>query len=48
MKLSEIAIKRPVFATVMSLSIMLIGYISFTRMPVREYPETDPDRKSVV
>ncbi len=47
MKLSEIAIKRPVFATVMSLSIILIGYISFTRLPVREYPETDPPIVSV-
>jgi len=47
MKLSEIAIKRPVFATVMSLSILLLGYISFTRLPVREYPETDPPIVSV-
>ncbi len=47
MKLSEIAIKRPVFATVMSLTIILVGYISFTRMPVREYPESDPPIVSV-
>jgi len=47
MKVSEIAIKRPVFAAVMSLSIMLLGYISFTRLPVREYPETDPPIVSV-
>ncbi|MCB1184928.1 efflux RND transporter permease subunit [bacterium] len=47
MKLSEVAIKRPVFATVMSLAIMLMGYISFTRLPVREYPETDPPIVSV-
>jgi multidrug efflux pump len=47
MKLSEIAIQRPVFATVMSLSIILLGYISFTRLPVREYPETDPPIVSV-
>jgi len=47
MKLSEVAIKRPVFATVMSLSILLVGYISFTRLPVREYPETDPPIVSV-
>ncbi|MFH2051190.1 MAG: efflux RND transporter permease subunit [bacterium] len=47
MKLSEIAIKRPVFATVMSLSILLLGFISFTRLPVREYPETDPPIVSV-
>ena len=47
MKLSEVAIRRPVFATVMSLSIILLGYISFTRLPVREYPETDPPIVSV-
>ncbi len=47
MKLSEIAIKRPVFATVMSLAIILVGYISFTRLPVREYPESDPPIVSV-
>ena len=47
MKLSEVAIKRPVFATVMSLAIFLLGYISFTRLPVREYPETDPPIVSV-
>jgi multidrug efflux pump len=47
MKLSEVSIKRPVFATVMSLAIILLGYISFTRLPVREYPETDPPIVSV-
>jgi multidrug efflux pump len=47
MKLSEVAIQRPVFATVMSLTILLLGYISFTRLPVREYPETDPPIVSV-
>jgi multidrug efflux pump len=47
MKLSEISIKRPVFATVMSLAIILLGVISFTRLPVREYPETDPPIVSV-
>ena len=39
MKLSEISIKRPVLATVMSLAIVLFGIISFTQLPVREYPE---------
>ncbi len=42
MKLSDFSIKRPVFATVMSLAIMLFGVISFTRLPVREYPDIDP------
>ncbi len=41
MVLSEICIRRPVFATVMSLVIMLIGLVSYTRLPVREYPKID-------
>ncbi|MFO7446601.1 MAG: efflux RND transporter permease subunit [Ignavibacteriaceae bacterium] len=48
MKLSEISIKRPVFATVMSLTILLFGIISFTQLPVREYPDIDPPIISVV
>ncbi|MFH1843228.1 MAG: efflux RND transporter permease subunit [bacterium] len=47
MHISEFSIKRPVFATVMSLAIVLLGYISFSRLPVREYPETDPPIVSV-
>ena len=30
MKLSEVAIKRPVFATVMSLTILLMGCLLYT------------------
>ena len=47
MKLSELSIQRPVFATVMSLAIILFGVISFTRLPVREYPDIDPPIVSV-
>jgi len=47
MKLSEIAIKRPVFATVLSLAIILFGVIAFTRLPVREYPDIDPPIVSI-
>jgi len=47
-KLSDFSIKRPVFATVMSLAIVLFGVISFTRLPVREYPDIDPPIISVV
>src|SRR5207247_1428788 len=47
MKLSEVSIKRPVFATVMSLAIVLFGVISFTRLPVREYPDIDPPIVSI-
>ncbi|MBA3902218.1 MAG: multidrug transporter AcrB, partial [Rhodocyclaceae bacterium] len=37
----EICIRRPVFATVMSLVVMLLGLVSYTRLPVREYPKID-------
>ena len=47
MKLSELSIQRPVFATVMSLAILLFGAISFLRLPVREYPDIDPPVVSV-
>lgn len=47
MKLSSISIQRPVFATVMSLAILLFGIIAFTRLPVREYPDIDPPIISV-
>ncbi len=48
MKISHISIKRPVLATVMSLVILLFGIISFTQLPVREYPDIDPPIISVV
>jgi multidrug efflux pump len=48
MKLSQISIRRPVFATVMSLAIVLFGIIAYTRLPVREYPDIDPPVVSVV
>ncbi|MGB4065544.1 MAG: efflux RND transporter permease subunit [Azonexus sp.] len=41
MKISEVCIKRPVFATVLSLVIMLLGIVSYDRLPVREYPKID-------
>ena len=47
MKLSEVSIHRPVFATVMSLAIILFGIIAFSRLPVREYPDIDPPIVSV-
>ena len=41
MKLSEISIRRPVFATVMSLMLVLLGLVSFNKLSVREYPRID-------
>ena len=41
MQLAETSIRRPVFATVLSLLIMLIGAVSYSRLSVREYPKID-------
>jgi multidrug efflux pump len=46
-QLPEICIKRPVFATVLSLIILLVGLISYTRLSVREYPRIDEPVVSV-
>ncbi|MDQ3270645.1 MAG: efflux RND transporter permease subunit, partial [Pseudomonadota bacterium] len=41
MQLAEVSVRRPVFATVLSLLIVLIGAVSFDRLAVREYPKID-------
>jgi multidrug efflux pump len=41
MQLAEVSIRRPVFATVLSLLVLLIGAVSFLKLPVREYPKID-------
>ena len=47
MFLPDISVRRPVLATVMSLVIILVGIIAFTRLSVREYPKIDPPVISV-
>ena len=47
MILSDISIKRPVFATVMSLLLVVLGLIAFTRLTLRELPNIDPPIVSV-
>lgn len=42
MFLSDTAVRRPVFATVMSLLLVAFGVISYDRLQVREYPNIDP------
>ncbi len=41
MQLTEISIRRPVFATVLSLLVLLVGMVSYNRLSVREYPKID-------
>ena len=47
MLLSDTCIRRPVFATVLSLLIVLVGLISYDRLTVREYPAIDEPVVSV-
>jgi multidrug efflux pump len=41
MQLPETSIRRPVFATVLSLLLVLVGAVSFRQLQVREYPRID-------
>lgn len=47
MVLSDVSIKRPVFATVLSLLIVVFGLAALMGLPVREYPDIDPPIVSV-
>ena len=47
MGIFEFFIRRPVFATVMSLILILIGLVSYSRLTVREYPNIDEPIVSV-
>lgn len=40
-------IRRPVFASVCSLLIVLVGLVSYARLPLQEYPSIDPPVVSV-
>ncbi len=47
MLLSDVSIRRPVFATVMSLLLVVLGVIAYTRLTLRELPAVDPPVVSV-
>jgi len=47
MTLSDLSIKRPVLATVMSLLLVALGVMAFTRLTLRELPAIDPPIVSV-
>jgi len=47
MSIFEICIRRPVLATVLSLMVIVIGAVSYTRLGVREYPKIDEPVVSV-
>ena len=41
MNISELSIRRPVLATVLTIIILLFGFIGYTYLGVREYPSVD-------
>ncbi len=47
MSLFELFVRRPVLSTVLSLLVILIGAVSYTRLTVREYPNIDEPIVSV-
>ena len=47
MILSDVSIKRPVFATVISLLIVVFGVSALMKLPIREYPDIDPPEVSI-
>ncbi len=47
MFLSDVSVRRPVFAIVMSLLLVAFGTLAFLELPVREYPDITPPVVSV-
>lgn len=47
MSLASVCIKRPVLATVLNIFVLIIGFIGFTFLGVRDYPSVDPPIISV-
>ncbi|HZO20246.1 MAG TPA: efflux RND transporter permease subunit [Gemmatimonadaceae bacterium] len=47
MQFAERFIRRPVLASMVSLGLVLVGIIGYSRLPVREFPDADPPIVSV-
>jgi multidrug efflux pump len=45
--LSDISVKRPVFATVINLLLITFGIVAFFLLPLREYPDINPPVVSI-
>ena len=41
MKLADVSIERPVFATMMILALVVIGLFSYTKLNIDQYPDVD-------
>ncbi|MBY6064361.1 efflux RND transporter permease subunit [Pseudidiomarina sediminum] len=47
MLLSDVSVKRPVFATVVNILLIVFGIVCFSMLPLREYPDIDPPIVSI-
>jgi len=47
MWLSDTSVRRPVLALVLNLLLVVFGILSFTHLPLREYPDIDPPIVSI-
>ncbi len=47
MIISDLAVRRPVFAAVISLLLLAFGLLAYERLPLREYPDIDPPIVSI-
>ncbi|ABM00111.1 efflux RND transporter permease subunit [Shewanella amazonensis] len=47
MILTDLSVKRPVFASVISLLLIAFGLVAFDKLPLREYPHIDPPVVSI-
>ena len=47
MWLSDVSVKRPVFAAVIGLALLAFGLLSFSVLPLREYPDVTPPVVSI-
>ncbi|CAA9543561.1 MAG: RND efflux system, inner membrane transporter [uncultured Sphingosinicella sp.] len=47
MQLSDVSVKRPVFAAVLAILLGVVGLVGFLSLSVREYPDVDPPVVSV-
>src|SRR5262249_9650167 len=47
MRISHFFIDRPIFAAVVSIVVVILGVVSFSRLPVAQYPEIAPPIISV-
>ncbi|WP_299494661.1 efflux RND transporter permease subunit [uncultured Shewanella sp.] len=47
MILTDLSVKRPVFASVISILLIVFGLVAFDKLPLREYPDIDPPIVSI-